>query len=138
MTSATGSPASTRSDRSSTGAPIARSTSRNAVRVGFTFTPTAVTRAPGSHAAAANRKAAAEKSPGTRTSVARRTEPPRTQTLRPPPGSASHSSRTPNAGSMRSVWSRAGPGSVTRVAPLAESPAISVALATCALGIGTA
>ena len=89
------------------------------MRVGFKFTPTAVTRAPGSAAAPARKNAAAEKSPATETSQARSVTPPRKAVVRPPFERLSHSSGTPNAGSMRSVWSRAGPGSVTRVSPLA-------------------
>ena len=107
------------------------------MRVGFRLTPRAVTCDSGSHAAAASRNAAPEKSPGTRTSAATRVCPPRTLTRRPPCSSASHSSAMPNAGSMRSLWSRAGPGSVTRVTPSAANPASSVQPATCALAIGS-
>ena len=64
-------------------------------------------------------------------SVALSVCPPRTETVGP-----FTSTLTPKAVSMRSVWSRVGAGSVTRVSPWAYKPASMSEDFTCALAIG--
>ncbi len=63
-TSATGSPQTSRSFSSSTVAPIARSTSKKPVRVGFTPTFSTLSMLPGEQAATAMGNAAEDRSPG--------------------------------------------------------------------------
>ena len=65
-------------------------------------------------AAATRKNAADEMSAGTSTCVARNVCPPLTEAVAP-----SRPTRTPKAVSIRSVWSRVGAGSVTRVSPSA-------------------
>ena len=67
-------------------------------------------------------------SAGTSTRAARSTCPPRTDAVAP-----SRPTLTPKAVSIRSVWSRVGAGSVTRVSPSAYSPASNSADFTWAL-----
>ena len=85
-------------------APIARSTSRNAVRRGFRSTPSMRTSESGRMSAATTRKAALETSPGHVTSRTQRQAAGARSSAR-----ARHARRaTPKAGSRRSVWSRLG------------------------------
>jgi hypothetical protein len=79
-----------------TRAPMASSTSRTPVRVGFTPTRCSVTRASPTIAPATSRNAADEMSPGTTTDVARR-GPGQSVTVRSPV-----SSRAPKRRSIRS------------------------------------
>ena len=128
-----GSPPDMSVTRVSTSAPARRRTSRNAVRVGFSPTPSMATSESGTAAAAAAQKAAAEGSPGTARARGPSGEPPTTATA-----PSSWFTGTPNAASARSVWSRVGAFSRTRVVPAACSPASSTALLTCALATGGA
>src|SRR6266511_4096630 len=127
--SPTGSPTTWPLGRRSTRAPMRVRTSRNRVRVGFRPTSATATRPPVSTAAPAG-NAADETSPGTIPSKAGGSKAD-THTS---PGSA----RTgpPSAPTMRSVWSRDGPGSTTEVSPSAASPASRTAPLTWALGTG--
>lgn len=81
--------------------------------------------------AATTRNAALETSEGTVMFVPCNCAPPITVAERP-----SRSTGTPNCGSIRSVWSRLGAGSVTVVEPSACSPARSTAVFTWALATG--
>ena len=107
------------------------------VRVGLTPTRSMVTAAPGVIAAATRKKAAEEISPGTSTRQARGRCPPRSLTEANPPA-LSRPSAIPKPRSMRSVWSRQGPGSRTVVSPSAYSPASSRQDLTWALATGMA
>ncbi len=74
------------------------STPRNAVRVGFTPTPSIVTAAPGIAAAAAAQNAAEDRSPGTAMSAAASERRPRTVILPAAPDTSA-----PKAARARSV-----------------------------------
>ena len=133
--SATGSAPTLRWLRSSIEAPISRRIASRPVRVGLipTFSISNPSRAPRQPA---TRKNAAElKSAGTRTSKPRNVAGPFSVTVCPAP-SVDRPRRTPMLCSMRSVWSRLGPGDRTVVVPLARSAASNSADLTCALAIG--
>ena len=102
-----------------------------AVRVGLSPTLRRVSRAPGSAAAATSQNAALEMSPGTVKSQACGTWPPISEIESP-----AWMVLTRNEASMRSVWSRVVAGWMTVVVPLANMPARSTALFTCALATG--
>ena len=129
--SAAGSPAESRAFSSEIRAPIARSTSIAPVRRGFTPTSGIRISDPGTIAAPAIQNAAALASPGADTSKGRSAAPGRTVILGP-----STSISAPIAASIRSVWSRDGPGSSIVLAPSARSAASSTALLTCADATG--
>ena len=109
-------------------------------RVGLTPTPADLSSASGWIAPATSQKAAAETSPGTRSSIARTVTPPsigpRDPADRPGWPTSSRSTATPRARSIRSVWSRVATASRTVVRPSARSPARRIADFTCALGTG--
>ena len=128
---------------SSMSAPIVRSRSITARRVGFAPTPRSVRSASGWMAAATSQNAAADTSPGTRSSIACTVRPPSiviatAPSARPDASSSSRSVRTaiPRARSIRSVWSRVATASRTVVEPSARSPASRIADLTWALGTG--
>ena len=107
--SAIGSPPSTagpsgRSTTSLMSAPIEPRMSMTARRVGLTPTPRRVSSASGWIAPATSQNAAAETSPGTRSLTASTVDPPSRLIAAPPPGpSATVSTLTPRARSIRSV-----------------------------------
>ena len=103
------------------------------VRVGFTPTPGKTSRLPSAIAAPTIKNAADEISAGIVISTACKRCPPHIPIHGP-----SRESLTPKASSMRSVWSRVGAGSDTRVVPDARRPASSTADLTWALAMGTA
>ena len=105
-------------------------TRRNPSRVGLVPTGPISILEPFTSRAAATRKAAEDRSPGTRTWVPRSDAGP-VIAIRP----ACTMGRTPNAGSSRSVWSRDGAGSKSPVSPSACRPARRIADLTCALAI---
>ncbi len=101
------------------------------MRVGLRLTPVTVTSLFGNSDAATSKNAADEKSPGTVKSSGC-SSLPGCRTMVSPCVTRS----APIAASIRSVWSRAGPGWTTAVAPLACNPANKIALFTWALATG--
>ena len=118
--------------RSRSSAPIARSTSRNAVRAGFSSTPSMRTSESGRMSAATTRKAALETSPGHVTVVARSGGRRRTDDRA---ASALDGDAEDRQQALGVVAARA-PARVTVVSPSACSPASSTAVFTCALATG--
>ena len=105
-----------------------RSTSTNAIRDGFSATPSITSSEPGAMAAATTQNAADDGSPGTVNSNGDGA-PAVTCIARSPIRVIG----APSAASMRSVWSRLAAGSTTSVVPVACSPARTRAVLTCAL-----
>ena len=103
------------------------------VRVGLTPTPVMVRCDWGTSSPAASRKAAEEMSPGTAMSSGVRGRLGRSLVVTRP----STRIGAPMAASMRSVWSRAGPGWRTMARPSLYSPASSRADLTWALATGS-
>ena len=143
--SATGSPTpSSTPDRPSTGrssiwAPMRRRRSMMARRVGFTPTPSSVSSASGWIAPATSQKAAADTSPGTRSSTACTDRLPAPTRPRGPVVGLPRSTGTPLARSIRSVWSRVAMASRTVVVAARRArPASRIADLTWALGTGVA
>ena len=131
ITSATGSAPEVRRAAICNMPPMASIIRRKPVRVEFTPTaPTWSSRGPISPASIRN--AAEEKSPGTSIRVARNGCLPIRQ-VRP----LVRSIDIPKLGSIRSVWSRVGTGSLTQVSPRAPRPASNIADFTCALATGS-
>ena len=121
---------------SSIRAPIRRNRSMTARRVGLTPTDRTVSSASGWIAAATSQKAAADTSPGIRSSSARTRKPPVRlhATPSPEPSSDCRSTGTPLARSIRSVWSRVPTDSRTVERPSARRAARRIADFTWALG----
>ena len=90
---------------------------------------------PGTSVAATMKKAAEEGSPGTVTSQGFNSASP-WMAMTVSPFSTPTSRLAPKPASIRSVWSRVGTGSITRVMPGVLRPASSTALFTCALATG--
>ncbi len=120
---------------SSIRAPIRRSRSMMARRVGFTPTSRSRSSASGWMAPATSQKAAADTSPGTRSSIACTVVPPCIDQVTAP-SVTPRSTGTPRARSIRSVWSRVATDSRTVVLPSARTPANRIADFTWALGTG--
>ena len=103
----------------------------NPIRLRLMPTSRSPTSLPGTSSAAAMKKAAEEKSPGTGTSPAsRRSDGEMVRT------SSSRRSEAPMAASIRSVWSRVAIGSRMAVSPSASSPASNRQDFTWALATG--
>ena len=101
-------------------------------RVGLVPTAGNTTSLPGVIAAATRKNAADDKSAGTVTSTGDSAAAGSIVTWLFP-----RRTLAPIAASMRSVWSRLGPGSITVTGLAAYSPAISSALFNCALATGS-
>ena len=112
----------------STRAPMRSSARKKPNRVGLSETPRTVTSPPGIIAAAAQKKAAADGSPGTTTWVPTSACGP--GRVRRPSGWRCRVA--PKAGSIRSVWSRLAVAPPTVQAPLAPRAASKKALLICA------
>ena len=130
--SATGSPPISRWFASVMSAPISCRTSRIPVRVGLTPMSWRTISEWGIRQAATMKKAAEEMSPGTRAFTAARSWPGVNE-ITPFPSLVM---AAPRALSMRSVWSRAGPGSLIVVGLEACNPAKRMADLTWALATG--
>ena len=103
------------------------------MRVQLTATPSSTIREPGTSIAAAAWKATEEGSPGTSMRSTSSSSCGCTVSTSP-----SRSTRAPAWTSMRSVWSRLGAGSRTRVTPEASRPAKRMQDLICAEATGSA
>ena len=130
--SATSSPPTSRGFSRSIDAPIIWSAVIRPVRVGFISTLRIVTSDPGTIEAATIQKPADDGSPGTSISRARSSASPRIDTTSP-----STVSSAPKPRSIRSLWSRVGTLSMTRVMPGVLRPASSTADFTWAEATGS-
>ncbi len=106
------------------------------MRVGFISTLRIVTSDPGTIDAATIQKPADEGSPGTVMSCGFSSASPWIA-ISLPSGVSSTVSSAPKPRSMRSLWSRVGTGSMTRVMPGVLRPASSTADFTCAEATGS-
>ena len=127
-----GSPPRSPSTVASTPAPIRSRIVSRPVRVGLRPTPVRVTSLPGTSSAPTRKKAAEEKSAGTAIRPPCRRSVAAIATVCP-----ARLSSAPAAFSIRSLWSRLGIGSTTRVSPSATRPAKSRQDLTWALAIGS-
>ena len=114
-------------------APIRPRISSRPVRVGLSPTPVSASSLPGTIVAATTKKAAAEMSPGTAISPGFEGGAPGWIVTASP----SRPTSAPAAASIRSLWSRLGAGSTTRVSPSARRPASSRHDLTWALATGS-
>ena len=117
-------------------APIRRNAANSPARVGFSPTLAIVTSLPGTIDAATAQNAAELGSPGTTMFCGFNSASPVIEMTRPRLV-GSTVSVAPNPASIRSLWSRVGTGSITRVIPGVLSPASSTADLTCAEATGS-